>query len=285
MKEFEHMLCHELVHWKRHDGWLKCLTLFINAIHWYNPLAYIARHDIGRACELSCDEILAIKMSKEEKMDYCELLLNVSHLRAAQDVKIYSAFSDKKQFERRINVIMKSNDLKQKRRIRLFAITMTLIFILAGAITAYAACDNYGKGPVEGAVIIDTDSIFSSGVEEVIMESENVDLIENNSVFYDGKSIVITPRASGNLAAGDSYSFDKQYLAKGQTVTINAKWTPVEANIKIGIKSSDGTTTAKSVSDGEGSVTYEIKTSDNYYIYISNPSKFDISFKVSYIVT
>jgi len=284
--EFEHMFCHELVHWKRRDGWLKYLALFINGVHWYNPLAYIVRHDIGRACELSCDEILVIKMSNEERMNYCELLLNVSQkiVIAAQDAKVFSAFNDMKQFERRINTIMKSNDLKQKRWIRLFALTMTLTFLLAGAITAYAACDNYDVGSVEGAVIIDADIIFSSDTEGAIGVNKNVSLIENDNVLYDGDNIDSTQESSGNLVAGKSFSYDKQYLAKSQTVSIYAEWTPDEANIELGLKSSDGTITAITLSDGEGSVACEIMTSDYYYIYIGVPSKSDVSFEVSYIV-
>jgi beta-lactamase regulating signal transducer with metallopeptidase domain len=57
--ELKCIFCHELMHWKRHDAWLKCLMLLANAIHWYNPLAYMARNHIEHLCELSCDESIA----------------------------------------------------------------------------------------------------------------------------------------------------------------------------------------------------------------------------------
>lgn len=283
-EELECMFCHELTHWKRHDGWLKCLMLFVNAVHWFNPLAYIARRDIDRFCELSCDETLAAKMSQEERRQYCELLLSVMQNFVAQDVKLYSAFSDKKQLERRITTIMKIGDLKSKKWVHLIAATMTLTILLLGTVTAYAASDNSNERSNGDAAIIEMDADFSNNGEEVYLENEDVSLIEDNSVSLDGESTIITPMASGDLAAGKSYSYDYQYIAKDQKVTINAEWTPAESDIRIGLKSSNGTITAKTVSDGEGGVTYKIQSGGYYYIYIGNPSGSDVDFHVSYIV-
>lgn len=47
-EELRYVFLHELTHWKRHDAWLKGLMLFSNALHWFNPLAHLARHDIDR---------------------------------------------------------------------------------------------------------------------------------------------------------------------------------------------------------------------------------------------
>ena len=63
-EELQHIFRHELTHWKRHDAWLKCLMLLTNAIHWFNPLAYIARYDIDRFCELSCDESVVSEIGR-----------------------------------------------------------------------------------------------------------------------------------------------------------------------------------------------------------------------------
>lgn len=283
-EELECIFYHELMHWKRHDAWLKCLILLANAIHWYNPLAYIARSDIERLCELSCDESIALSMNYEERGQYCELLLGVLQHVATQHAKLYSAFSDKKQLERRINVIMKIGDLKNKKLVRLLAVTMTLTFLFGGAATAYAVSGNPNQSSDEDALIIGGDSVFSGDVNEVTLENEYVSILDSDVILLEGESIIITSMASGDLGAGKSYSYDKQYLAKGKKVTINAEWAPTESDLKIGLKSSSGNIAAKTVSDGYGSVTYEINTSGDYYIYIGNPSKSAVKFDVSYIV-
>ncbi len=55
-------------------------------------------------------------------------------------VKIVSAFSDKrKHIERRINMISKNGSMKNKKRIRMFAIVITLTFLLTGVFAAYAS--------------------------------------------------------------------------------------------------------------------------------------------------
>lgn len=285
MEELECIFYHELTHWKRHDAWLKCLMLLINAVHWYNPLAYIARRDIERHCELSCDESIALTMHHEERRQYCDLLLGVLEHVAMQHAKLYSAFSDKRQLERRINAIMKIGGLKNKKSVRLLAGTLTLIFLLGGAVTAYAASGSPNKSLDEDAVSISMDSVFEN-VKEVSLVNENVSIINSDVILLEGDSKINIPMASGDLGAGKSYSYDKQYIAKGKKVTINAQWAPTESDLKIGLKSaSSGKVAAKTVSGGDGSVTYEIETSGDYYIYIGNPSKSAVKFDVSYIVT
>lgn len=289
-EELEYIFCHELTHWKRRDGWLKCLMLFINAVHWYNPLAYIARRDIDRFCELSCDEMLAAQMSQEERGQYCELLLSVMQNIAVHDVKLYSAFSDKQQLERRINIIMKIGNLKSKKWVSLLAAIMTLTFLSVGAVIAYAASEHSNGGSVVDAVdaaVVDMhagDAVFANDVGKAVLENKDVRLIEDNSVSFGRENAIITPMANGDLAPGKSLSYDKQYIAKGQKVTITAEWTPTGSDIKIGLKSADDTITAKTVSGGSGSVAYQINTSGYYYIYIGNPSSSSVKFYVSYVV-
>lgn len=289
-EELEYIFCHELTHWKRRDGWLKCLMLFVNAVHWFNPLAYIAKRDIDRFCELSCDEVLVAKMSQEERGQYCELLLSVMQTIAVHDAKLYSAFSDKQQLERRINIIMKIGNLKSKKWVSLLAAIMTLTFMLVGAVTAYAVSEDSNGGSVVevvDAAVVDMhagDAVYANDVEKAVLENEDVRLIEDNLLSFDRENGIVTPMANGSLAPGASYSFDKQYIAKGQKVTINAEWTPTSSNMKIGLKSDGGTITANTVSGGSGSAAYQINTSGYYYIYIGNPSSSSVNFYISYIV-
>ncbi|MBE1556100.1 M56 family metallopeptidase [Sporosarcina limicola] len=140
LEELRCIFLHELTHWKRHDAWIKCLLLLINAVHWFNPLVYMARRDIDHFCELSCDESVVKSMNNQERRRYCELILNVLWNVADQRVKLFSAFSDKqKHLERRITMILKNENFKSKKWIRVSAIMLTLGFMSVGAIVADAA--------------------------------------------------------------------------------------------------------------------------------------------------
>jgi len=144
-EELRYVFLHELTHWKRHDLWFKGLMLFINAIHWFNPLAYLARHDIDRFCEQSCDESVTKSMNSQEKRRYCKLILSVLWNAADQKNHLSSvyAFSNKrKHLERRINMILKKKSFKNKKSVLFAAITLTLLVASVGSVAAYAASEN-----------------------------------------------------------------------------------------------------------------------------------------------
>lgn len=73
---------HELMHYKRHDLLYKWFALIVNAMHWFNPAAYMAAREIGKACELSCDEIVTKNMSDEEKKIYMQTILGLANTSA-----------------------------------------------------------------------------------------------------------------------------------------------------------------------------------------------------------
>ncbi|WP_422446433.1 M56 family metallopeptidase [Thermoanaerobacterium sp. DL9XJH110] len=137
--ELQCVFLHELTHWKRRDALLKYLMLFINAIHWFNPIAYAARFDIDHFCELSCDESVVKSMSNRERRRYCELMLSMLWNVADQNARLFSAFSGRrKKLERRVDIILKDEGSKSKKWVRMVAIAMTLAIVSLGAISAGA---------------------------------------------------------------------------------------------------------------------------------------------------
>jgi beta-lactamase regulating signal transducer with metallopeptidase domain len=144
-EELWYVFLHELTHWKRHHLWFKGLMIFINALHWFNPLAYLARHDIDRFCELSCDESVTKSMNSQEKRKYCELILSILSNVADQKTRLSSvyAFSNKcKYLERRISMIMEKESFKNKKWVLVAAITLTLLVVSVGTTASYAASEN-----------------------------------------------------------------------------------------------------------------------------------------------
>lgn len=69
---------HELTHFRHGDLLYKQLTLLVNAIHWFNPFAYLLSANISRSCELYCDMEVTRGMSRAEKERYMETILTLA---------------------------------------------------------------------------------------------------------------------------------------------------------------------------------------------------------------
>lgn len=76
--ELEHILRHELTHARRLDLSYKWFSVLALSLHWFNPLVYLIRREINRACELSCDEAVIGPLSKEERYRYGNTLLGLA---------------------------------------------------------------------------------------------------------------------------------------------------------------------------------------------------------------
>lgn len=78
-EEMEKMVFrHELTHYKHGDLIFKWLTLFVNAMHWFNPFVYLLAANINQACEVSCDMKVISNMDEESKKLYMNAILNIA---------------------------------------------------------------------------------------------------------------------------------------------------------------------------------------------------------------
>lgn len=76
----EHMrmiFLHELTHYKRRDLIVKWLSLFVNAVHWFNPLSYLLSANINESCEISCDMEVTKNMDNDEQKLYMKTILDL----------------------------------------------------------------------------------------------------------------------------------------------------------------------------------------------------------------
>ncbi len=76
--ELRSILRHELTHYKRKDVLYKWLVVAVTSLHWFNPMMPLIRREIGKACELACDETVISKLSASEKKQYGNTLLAFS---------------------------------------------------------------------------------------------------------------------------------------------------------------------------------------------------------------
>ena len=75
-EELNCSLLHELTHCRRRDIWLKTLAMWVNALHWFNPLAWYMVRAVERDTELACDEDVLRRLPAEQRAAYGRTILS-----------------------------------------------------------------------------------------------------------------------------------------------------------------------------------------------------------------
>ncbi|MDR1914500.1 MAG: M56 family metallopeptidase, partial [Clostridiales bacterium] len=149
------VLLHELTHLRRKDVLVKWLSILAGAVHWFNPLVYIVRAEIDRACELSCDEAVIRDLNTDGKQSYGDTLIYVAaNSKTPRAVLSTTMCDEKNDLKERLEAIMKS----KKHTRAAIIISAALIIAVAGTAIALGA----GQGGKD-------NRIFFRGDEEQII--------------------------------------------------------------------------------------------------------------------
>ena len=73
-----HILAHERTHLEKGDHWFKMIGYIALAIHWFNPLVWVAYILLCKDIEMACDERVVQFMELEERKSYSAALINCS---------------------------------------------------------------------------------------------------------------------------------------------------------------------------------------------------------------
>jgi beta-lactamase regulating signal transducer with metallopeptidase domain len=76
--DLSYILCHERTHIKRRDYLVKPVAFLALAIHWFNPLVWLAYFLLNADMEMSCDERVIKELGGEVKTVYSNALLALS---------------------------------------------------------------------------------------------------------------------------------------------------------------------------------------------------------------
>lgn len=101
--EREYIVLHEQTHIRRGDAVWRALAFGVLAVHWFNPLAWLAFWLSGRDMEMACDEAVLRRMPGDIRTEYAQSLLNLSskgHFRG-----MFLAFGESSVKERIRNVL------------------------------------------------------------------------------------------------------------------------------------------------------------------------------------
>lgn len=199
--ELTYIFEHELIHIKHRDVWKKITGIVISSIHWFNPFAYLLKHEIDRWAELACDEELAVDKTKEQRKAYCLFILDVLEQSAALPKYFLSASGGgKKKIKERLEYVMYSK--KRSGKVVGTSVVLALVITMLSAGVVFAMdkpveikmSETYMQEE-ENAVL--TSQVFYLNAGEAEMEigetTSDSAVVEEVGVFVaeDGTHIVI----------------------------------------------------------------------------------------------
>lgn len=143
----ELVIQHELIHYKHHDIAFKLLLLCMNALHWFNPLAYYAVRCANHDMEIFCDETVVSQKDEEYRKAYSYAILQTIVKQSSNNHIAISTYFDggKKQMKDRFKQIMNSSP--KKRGTVFFALLSCLILLTVAAAAGTHKGAGNGKVP------------------------------------------------------------------------------------------------------------------------------------------
>ena len=123
---------HELTHYRRGDLVFKWFAVLVTAVHWFNPVVHIARRELDRACEMSCDERLLRQMDAADKRSYGETLLTLAANSLPRRLVATSFATEKRNLKERLEQIM----TYQKMSRATLALILAAVLLLGGCAAA-----------------------------------------------------------------------------------------------------------------------------------------------------
>lgn len=107
--ELRHVFLHELGHIKRHDVLLGWAMLLLQALHWFNPLVWLAFHRMRADRELACDALALSYAQPGENESYGLTIVKLleGFGRTVWAPSLAGILEDKQQMKERITMIAK----------------------------------------------------------------------------------------------------------------------------------------------------------------------------------
>lgn len=192
--ENEYILLHERTHIRRRDHIVKFAAYFILALHWFNPLAWVAFLLLGADMEMSCDERVLKELGR--KTDYSRLLVAFASKRRFIGTSPL-AFGEGGMKERVKNVL----NFKKRSRIAVAVAVVLTMVVSVGLMIDRAALAEQPTTP----------SIEDGGrsVDEVIRDAlMSFDNIQDVQLIIPGR----VPNVSVTLAFKDITSHTSEQL-------------------------------------------------------------------------
>lgn len=130
------VLKHEVCHYRGRDHWWGAVRLLCCAVHWFNPLVWLAAHLSRTDLELSCDDRVTEKLNPEEKKAYAGVLVLAAARRDLPGVAVLSTGMSMtgRKLKARVNAILQDRHVSRSLSVAFVILaSMTLVGAFATA--------------------------------------------------------------------------------------------------------------------------------------------------------
>ena len=169
----EYIILHEQTHIRRRDNILKIFAYAVLALHWFNPLVWIAFRLFVADMEMSCDESVIRKANTDIRKEYSQSLLNLSIQK--QTVGTPIAFSEGNPKERIKNI------MNIKKTIGIVGVVSVILI----AVIAICLIPNRHQFSTVSEVITNVPTIRNSNVSSAKIKTEDGDIDVTDSDNLD----------------------------------------------------------------------------------------------------
>mgnify|MGYP000897548755 CR=1 FL=1 len=215
--KLRHVLAHELTHYHHGDHIWSALRSICLAIHWYNPLVWLAAILSRRDAELACDESAIKSIGEANRMEYGRTLIRLTcEKRRAMDL-LYCATTmtdGKNGIKERITLIAK----KPKMLVPAFVAVLLVTFLAVGFTFTGAKTENAQIIPLTA----DELEVYNKAFEPLLSDEQGDSRINPLSHFL--RSYYDKPE---NLNLADFL----RYYPSDEDVTNEAEFEALKAEI------------------------------------------------------
>ncbi|MEG0855924.1 MAG: M56 family metallopeptidase [Terrisporobacter sp.] len=131
--ELQHIFLHELCHYKNKDTIINNIIIFLQCVHWFNPLMWFLFKKMKNDMEMACDERVLSVLQEEEHNKYGLTMLTVlEKISFPKKLSVgLNMADDKKTIKKRVELIKNAKHFTKKKKI--FTITgMICLIVLCG---------------------------------------------------------------------------------------------------------------------------------------------------------
>ena len=220
--QLPHIIAHENAHLKRRDHWWKPLGFLVLAIHWFNPLVWVAYILLCRDIELACDEKVIRNLNQRESISYSEALLSCSVSRRTVMV-CPLAFGEVGVKER----------VKRVLNYKKPGFWIVAVAVIAGIVTAVCFLTNPKQERFKIRIVVPAGS-----QEEFVYSDEEISPTGSKITFFSGAGLGDTEVVLKPIEAKEENAYEPTYLTPGMPVNMDVE---KGAWFKIGINTQNPT--------------------------------------------
>lgn len=201
LAEVEHILRHELCHYRRFDVAFKWLAVAACSLHWFNPLMVLFRREWEDACECSCDAAATRGMDASERKAYIHTLLKTAARQVNGGIAPLTAMTGSaKRLDERFTSITRQKRLTPARA----ALSVTAMVAAAAIGLSLGACTfptAKKKEPSDAEPVPPDNTVISYAAYAYGFEGMGFEVTDPDAYYDAQKQAWRLPKENENYAA------------------------------------------------------------------------------------